>query len=247
MIVVMMDAIQKKNDFIGGLLLAFTTIKPNIVILLVILVLIWAFSRRRWGLVRWFFIWLMLLITLGLFFIPDWPLQNIRAIVHYPDYTTVSTMGSVLIDWLPGVGLQLNWGLTIFLFVLTIIEWASTWGKDFTRFLWTVCFTLTVSQWIGITTDPGNFTLLFLPLVLLFSVIKERWPRWGDWFNLVIMVLMFGGLWALFLRTIEYGNQPQQHPIMFVPMPLITLVGLYWARWWFLRPNRNIVKTPLES
>jgi hypothetical protein len=80
-------------------------------------------------------------------------------------------------------------------------------------------------------------------MVLIFSVWRERWGKAGDWIVLLALLVVFVGLWALFLNTVQYGDQPQQHSIMFLPMPLFVLVGLYWIRWWVLRPTRHILDT----
>ena len=232
--------IRDNNDMVAGFFLAYITIKPNIVLLLILFVLLWAISHRRWTIIGWFFIALVLLIVVGMFFIPDWVLQNVWAILRYPDYTTTGTLGAAFQTWWPGVGTQFKWGLTIFLALLLIVEWWSAWGKGFNHFLWTACLTLAVSQWIGISTDRGNFILLFLPLVLIFSAIADHWRRSGDWVVLGMMVLLLVGLWALFLNTLQYGNQPQQHAVMFVPLPFFVILGLYWIRWWVLRPTRSV-------
>jgi hypothetical protein len=238
-------AIQKDQDVLAGLLLALGTIKPHLVVMLILFVLVWAFSHRRWTLVGWIFGWVFFLCLLGVIFLPDWLMQNIWEIMKFPGYNPALSIGEAFQEWWPGIGTQLKWGLTIFLVALVIFEWSRTVGKGYNQFLWTACLTLAVSQWIGIATDPGNFILLFFPMVLIFSVIKERWNRYGNWIVLGIMILLLVGLWWLFLNTVIYGDQPLQHPVMFVPMPLFVLVGLYWVRWWVIRPTRGISITAL--
>jgi hypothetical protein len=107
--------------------------------------------------------------------------------------------------------------------------------------LWTGSLTLVISQWIGIQTDPGNFILLYLPLVLVFALWVERWGRSGVYVVLVSMALLFFLPWVLFLETVAYGDQPLQHPVMFFPLPLFLLITLYWVRWWGIKPRRLLV------
>jgi hypothetical protein len=95
-----------------------------------------------------------------------------------------------------------------------------------------------VSQWIGIQTDPGNFVLLYFPLVLIWTSWFNRSKIAGLWFTLLSGFVLLFGLWALFLSTVQKGYQPEQNPIMFVPLPLFLLVGLYWVRWWAVRPRK---------
>jgi len=240
-------AIQQKRDVIAGILLAFSTIKPHLVILLIILIIIWAVSHRRWSLVRWFFGGMVALILLGMVFIPDWLQQNLWEVLRFPDYNPELTIGSAFEIWWPGVGTQLKWGLTIFLTILIFVEWWLVQRKEYFHFLWTMCLTFAISQWIGISSDPGNFVLLTLPFVLIFSVIKERWPVGGDWIVLLILIGLFIGIWILFLKTVEYGLQPQQHSVLFIPVPLLAILGLYWSRWWVLRSTRYLSSPNIQT
>jgi hypothetical protein len=241
LIMLSLIAIQQKKDILAGILLAFSTIKPHLVLMLIFLIIIWGVSRRRWTLIRWFIGSMVGLILLGMAFIPDWLLQNLWEILRFPDYNPELTIGTAFETWWPGVGTQLKWGLTIFLTIIILIEWWAVQRKDYFHFLWTLCLTLAVSQWVGISSDPGNFVLLTLPFVLVFAVIKERWPRGGDWIVLVILVSLFIGIWTLFLSTVDYGLQPQQHSVLFIPVPLLALLGLYWSRWWVLHSSRSLL------
>jgi hypothetical protein len=56
------------------------------------------------------------------------------------------------------------------------------------------------------------------------------------------MALLFAGVWWLFLSTLErVGGQPIQAPIMFFPLPVFLMIGLYWVRWWVLRPEQPVL------
>jgi hypothetical protein len=93
-------------------------------------------------------------------------------------------------------------------------------------------------QWIGIQTDPGNFVVLFIPLVLVLAMWEEHWGNKGRLVSVISMVALFIGLWALFLATVQTTDgQPQQHPVLFFPLPILLFIGLYWVRWWAIHPN----------
>lgn len=223
-------AIQLEKDTIAGFLLGYSTIKPNLVLIPILFVVIWAISHKRWKLIGWTFGSVLFFILIGMIFIPDWPLQNIAAILRYPEYTNELTLGAALEGWWPHIGPQLRWGMTIFLAALLAFEWRAALGKGSDRFLWTICLTLTLSQWLGIATDPGNFIILFPAIVVNFAFITEKWKKTGDWIVLINIVILFIGLWFLFLITLEYGDQPTQNPVMYIPLPLFLLIGLYGIR-----------------
>lgn len=235
-------ALRSGRDEFAGVLLALSTIKPHLVVLPIIFILIWTISQRRWRALGWMLISLVLLSVGAALFVPDWPLQNLREILVYSSYNPPGTPGAVFETWLPATGRQLGWGLSAILGLIVIREWIVVRHKDFHWFLWTGSLTLVTSSWIGIQTDPGNFILQFLPLVLVFSVWVERGGRTGTVLSSLALFLLFIVPWVIFLQTVTYGDQPLQHPIMFFPLPLFLLITLYWVRWWAIKPRRLLVE-----
>jgi hypothetical protein len=79
---------------------------------------------------------------------------------------------------------------------------------------------------------------MLLPvLFLVFRVMHERWGRTGLILVFLTMGFLFLGLWMLFLRTVN-GNL--EHSIMYLPLPFLSLLGLWWVRWWVIRPPRTL-------
>ena len=76
-------AIAYERDVVAGLLLGLATIKPQVVVLLVPLVLIWALSNKRWRLIGSTLGTLFFLIILSTALVPDWILQNVRQNLAY--------------------------------------------------------------------------------------------------------------------------------------------------------------------
>lgn len=234
-------ALRSGRDEFAGILLAISTIKPHLVLLPILFIAIWTISTRRWKVLGWMLITLVFLSVSMALFIPDWPLQNLAEIMRYSSYNPPGTPGAVFELWFPATGRILGWILSASLALLVIVEWYLSREKDFRWKLWTFCLTLVVSQWIGIQTDPGNFILLFLPLVLVLTMLVERWGKSGYWVDVVLLGSLFIFPWAIFLQTIQFADQPMQHPLMFFPLPLFLLISLYWVRWWAIRPRQLMV------
>lgn len=235
-------ALRAGRDELAGVLLAFSTIKPHLVVVVIGYVLLWTLFHRRWRTLFWFIMVLAMLSTLAALFIADWPLQNLREVMRYSSYNPPGTLGSALAYWMPGIGRQVGWVVTGLLILLLLGEWLLSLRKEFRWFFWTVCLTLTASQWIGIQTDPGNFITLYIAVVLMFAVWEERAGKAGRPVVLILMTLLFFGPWVLFLQTVSYADQPIQSPIMFFPLPLFLLIGLYWVRWWAIHPARLLIE-----
>ena len=56
-------------------------------------------------------------------------------------------------------------------------------------------------------------------------------------FFLIVMVIIFSVPWVLFFFALPLFGEITKE-IIFLFLPLITVVGLYWIRWWAIRPPR---------
>jgi hypothetical protein len=229
-------ALRNKSDEMAGVLFAFCTIKPQVVLIITIFIYYWAIKQRRFKFIIWHASTIALLLMSTLLLIPSWPIQNLAEIIRYPSYNPPGTFGSALAALLPGIGTQTGWVVTGILALMLLVEWRISLRFDINAFIWCALLTLAASQWIGIQTDPGNFIVLFPALILIFATWEQRWKSIGLILTLSSIVIMLVGLWSLFIYTLEPGYQPQQSPIMFFPLPLFVLACLYWIRWWAVKP-----------
>jgi hypothetical protein len=235
-------AIRARQDGAAGFLLAYATIKPQIMVLLAVYILFWSASQKRWKLFWGFVSSLAFLIATSFLFVPDWLIENLRQILAYSGYTLPGTPREILLEALPGVGNQLGWALTIIMIAALIVEWRASMHKDFIWFYWTALLTLVATNLIGIPTTTENYLALFPALVLVFAAWDTHWRKLGKWLVTLSVVLLFFGLWWLFLSTLQPGDQPTQSPIMFFPFPFFLFFTLYWVRWWVLHPTKPLLE-----
>lgn len=121
----------------------------------------------------------MVVLTLGgMLVIPNWVLQNIWEILNYPAYNPAGSIADVIGNWFPGMGSIVKWVISGSLGLLLVYEWWIARKQEFHWFLWTVCITLLISQWIGIQTDPGNFIVLFTPFVMVIAFLEKVEQVW---------------------------------------------------------------------
>ena len=234
-------AIRAKSDVIAGIFLALSTIKPQMVVLLILFILIWAISTQRWRLIISTLSSLAFMIIIGSFLIPNWVLENVWQLLAYPTYTLPGSPGAILAAWLPGVGSRVGWAITVLLLFLLLFEWWQALRKEFRWFYWTACLTLVLTNLIGVRTETANYIALLPGLILIFAVWDERWHLVGKILIILSGLLLSIGLWWLFVTTIQVADQPIQNPIMFFPVPIFVLIGLYWVRWWAIQPTRPLL------
>ena len=234
-------ALRSGNDTLAGVLFAFSTLKPQMVVLLIGFAMLWTLSQRRWGLTAGFFSTLALLVAATSLLVPDWLLRNAQQLFLYRKVATFSTPGALFMRSLPGVGSQMGWALAGIASILLVWEWwLALRQRDFRRFYWTACLTLVLTPLTGIPTSVDNLVLLLPALVLVFASWEERWAHAGRWLVLVLLFLFLTGFWWYFVA------QPQtfqiEAPFFFFVLPLTLLASLYWVRWWAINPPR----LPLE-
>ncbi len=229
-------AIRANQDELAGVLLGLSTIKPQVVLLFIGFLVFWSIFNRRWKIIAWLLITVAILTGIGILLIPDWIVQNLREVLRYPGYNPPGTVSAALAAIMPNVGTRLGFIVPILVGVVTLVEWIIARKANFRGFLWAACLTLTASLWIGLQTDPGNFIVAVPALVLTFAVWSERWRGIGVTLSLTAMLVIFIGIWAIFLKTVEYTYQPVQSPVMFFPLPIIAFTLLYWVRWWAIKP-----------
>jgi len=228
-------AIKRNGDALGGILLGLSIVKPQMAVLLIPFVFLWAGWARRWTIVVWGVGTIGLLTAVSVLLLPDWPIMWMRQLLEYPTYTDLGPPVSILADALPSlstvIALVLGGALILYLFW----EWAKAMGKPDRWFQWTAALTIVITNLVAFRTATTNYVVLLPVLCLIFSVLAERWGRKGDFVILLAMAAILLGMWGLFLATVE-GNI--ESPIMYLPLPILTLVGLWWARWWAIRAVR---------
>jgi hypothetical protein len=231
---------QNRNE-VAGILLAMSAIQPQMVILPIMFTLIWAGSQKRRLIILWFFIALIIFSIVGLFLVPNWVLPYLRLLFSFPKNFPAGSPAVFFQNLWPGLGKQLGWAFNAVLAVILLTEWWLALRREFRWFLWTISLTIVVSQWIGIPTIPANFVILLLPLVLIAAMLAERWPRGGSWAAAIGCMLLFTWEWVLYYRDVTSSNPGMQLNLL-IPLPLILLIGLYWVRWWAIKPRRMLIE-----
>ena len=228
-------AIKRGSDPLAGILLGLSIAKPQMAVLLIPFVFLWAGWARRWSIVAWGVGSIAGLLAVSILLIPDWPVMWLRQLLEYPSYSYLGPPVSILAGAIPSLsaGIALVLGGTLLLYLFW--EWVKAAGKSDRWFQWTAALTIVLTNLVAFRTATANYVVLLPALCLVFSVLVERWGARGNGVVLFAMAALLIGLWVLFLATVE-GNT--ENPIMYLPVPILALLGLWWARWWAIRAVR---------
>ena len=225
-------AIQRRQDPVAGVLLALTLSKPQMAVLLIPFVLLWAVSTRRLQILAWGIGTMLLLLIASLALIPSWPTEWARQIIDYTSYTAVGPPVSILAGLIPSGSGPITLVLTGVGLIYLAFVWQQALGKEDRWFQWSAAVTIAMTNLIALRTATTNYVVMLPAFILVFTVWNERWGTQANPPILIALFGLFGGLWTLFLITVE-GNQ--EHPALYLPVPLLSLAGLWWSRWWVLR------------
>jgi len=226
--------LQTRRDLWAGILLALSTVKPQMAFLLLPWLLLWS-----WGTGRREMVWstigtLVFLWGTSFVLLPNWLTGWIRQVMEYPSYTGPGSPFTALAAWMPLppegqrlVGVVLH--IAGLLYLLSL--WKKTWKAQDRPFLWVTAMTLLMTNLLGIRTGTTHALMLIPAMALIGAWYTERGP--GGMRLLAGLLGLLGlGEWVLFLVTLR-GNA--EHPIMFFPLPLAVWIGLEMVRPVFAR------------
>jgi len=227
--------IKRNQDQLAGLLLALGISKPQMLFLVLPFIMLWAYSHRRFSLIWGFFSNAFILLLISLLFIPNWPLQMLWQMLEYPEYSDrIGSLINIITSPLPGIQRQLELALWIFFIIYLIAEWWLAMKKGPHWFLWTAAMTLVLTNFLTARIATTNYVMMVPALVLIFHYLVKRWEGVGQILVWGILVVAVVGLGLLFFNSVQ-GNLEQA--AMYIPLPIFCLFGLWWVRWWAIRPS----------
>jgi hypothetical protein len=231
------------QDTTAGLLLSLTfSAFPSSGLILIVL-LIWGASQRRWSLLSGYFSGVIFLLVISWLVMPAWFMEWAAIMFEtYQGWDWINTPMMSLAALLPGIALPLSIFLHGVLIVYSIMLTITILGQSGRFFIYKL-FTIFIIAYL-LHVQPSIFLLLLmLPgMFLVFRSWSERWGLFGNLLSWGVLLLIGVGSWLSFFSEIDF-TQPSFGPWLTVGYPLLVLLGMIWIRWWALR----IPKLPYET
>lgn len=234
-------------DELAGALLVLCAFQWEIsgpFLLFVVISLVWA---KRWRAFQAAAMLAIVLLVISFLLYPEWVIPFLRAVWNSLQVNYGFSTHLILTRYIPGIGNLLSRGLTLALIVLLGFEWNTSRNRNFLHFFWAACLTLSVAPLLGMRSEMDQLVVLLIPLVLIVVIAHERWKGvLGVLVNLILLVIV-GIPWLIFVDVIPTPGLLSED-VLFLIMPVFTVIGLYWIRWWTIRPPQtwvdrmNIVK-----
>ena len=219
-------ALNRRLDLLAGIALGISTYKPQLGLLLLPALGLWALRFGRWHFVVSLIVTTLLMYGVSLVLLPAWPGEWWAQVSSYNGYTEIGAPVAIITGtYLPFLGRPGEILLTVALVGLVAWAWATLlWRRDMRYFNWTVALTLTVTHITLLRTATPHYVVFLVVLVFTF---RELYRTGGPIPVLVSMAILTFGLWALFFMTLYVRFES---PLMYLPLPLLALLLLLFMR-----------------
>lgn len=250
MVTLALWSLWSRYGLLSGVFLALSTVKPQMVFLLIPLIVVWAVVKRRCSVLVGFAVAVLVLAGSGLLWAPTWIVDYVAGVLSYADYTAYGSTVWLLTEYyFPFLGPPVNIALSLALGAYLIWSWrkVSTW--TWWEFCWGTGLALIVTQFVAPRTATTNYVVLMLPLLLVFRALSTQVFR-GNLYVLIFQAVSVFGFWALFAATIvtERGlNLPPENPIMYLPLPIVLFVVFVVARDRLIRSDGSVIREGVTS
>jgi hypothetical protein len=226
-----LSAIRAGRDAVGGVLLAASLFKPQLGVGFVVYIVVWAIVVRRGALLGWFVTSLVALGGTSLLVDPSWPAGMARQMIEYLALP-VSLSPLARLAGSLGLGNVGAWVLSGIVLLYLAWEWKDSLPGDERRLIWTLGMTQAVVLLVAPFGIAANLVTLLLPIVVILEAWYGRQGRSVDAPAIILLLLVGVFSWLVSLESQDSG-QPSLWLVLGVP--LLTMVGLFWVRWWSTR------------
>ncbi len=237
-------AIIKHRDWLAGVTLGLSLIKPQISFLLVPSIFLWSLARRRGKLALGLASTVGVLLIVPFLILPTWLTEFGQRLGEYANYS----------PFLPPVALAVDrcclgaasWLYPLAVAALVVLAGVYWWGAarnaGAEHLLWAFGATLIISMLISPQIAIVNQVVLLIPL---FGILKAVWVRGrnGAWIGCGLLALFGAGLWVLsWLPPISTASlrYPVEHQVMSPILPWT--LGFLW-----LVVPRRATRVPREA
>jgi hypothetical protein len=195
-----MNALVTRRFILAGGLLALATIKPQLVVLLVLWLFVWVVGnwRERQRVLWSFAITVAALVGAGELLLPGWIHEFRGAVASYYRYTGGGT--SVLdVLLLPKIGRVTSLALVSLMLSLT---WRlREKGRMTSEFQWSFCFVMATTLLVIPTFAPYNQLLLLPAVMLLVRARSDLWRK-GAFFRAFVATTAASVFWSYFAALV---------------------------------------------
>ena len=231
-------SLRAETDMLTGGLIGLSLYHAEVGGLFIFLIILRAFQQRRTGVFVGLFMASSILLAISFLLYPDWIIPFLRATVNDSRSDYGFSIHGLFIRFWPEHGEFAAWILIPAMLLLLVYEISTARSRNIQRDHWVACLTLAATPLVGFRTELGSLVVLVLPMALVLSMFYTRWRRWGNALSILFLLAVILVPWLTDHFAVErYARSAQEFAFWF--LPILTIAGLYWIRWWAFNPPRT--------
>jgi hypothetical protein len=223
-------AIELEADELGGAMAALALVNIEATGLVFIALVVWAISTGRWRVLYGLGMMWAILVGISFVLLSSWILPFLGSVLGNWRSGVLPSTFSLFEGWFPGIGQRLAQILAVGALTILFMEWRAVRQQDVRWLFWTACLSVAVTPLLGFPTVPSWLVLTLPGVILVVSVMVQRWGALGFASAILVVVGLFFGLWSA-----QLGRAQSVFVLLY---PLLLTILLYWVRWWAVRPPR---------
>lgn len=225
-------AIAKNRDTLAGVMLAFSTLKPQNSFLVVPLVLLWALVIHRRRILTAFAGVFASLLVVSFILEPDWFDSWLDRVTGYAGYAATYPTTYILADIFPEPLDAVLYGVFSGLLVLFMLNFwkALLWDGDTNNLWWVFFLTATVTLMISPRTATTSYVEMY-PVLYITAMLMSHKKQ--TWIVVVGVLVLLFGYWVLHIATVppkSEGGAGREARIVYVVFPVLILALLWGYR-----------------
>ena len=234
--------ITDEQDTTAGFILALTISSFATSGLLLLLLLVWSISTKRWSILAATLSGFVFLTVLSFLILPSWFMSWASVLIGVvQEGAWFSTPLLQLAQLLPGIASFLQIFLHALAGIYALYTLITTFGQTGRPFIYKISGFFIVAYLLHIQGSIIYLPLVIPAMLLVFRFWSERWGKLGQWVSWGVLVLVGAGSWIMIYPDVNF-SEPVETPLLAIGYPLFVLLGIVWIRWWAL----SIPKLPYE-
>jgi hypothetical protein len=103
---------------------------------------------------------------------------------------------------------------------------------------WVAFLTLAVNPMLGFAIFPSNHVVFIPAFVLVVALAWERWVKSRMLVSALLLTIVLLFSFGLYYYQGLFTAMSLYSDLLRILPPVLTTIGLYWMRWWAIRPPR---------
>jgi len=223
------------QDTSAGFILALTFSSAASVGLVLLILLVWSISQKRWSLLTSFFSGVIFLLVVSWLVLPAWFMDWASVMLNlYDGLDWLNTPLMGLASLLPGIADFFSIFLHAAFLLYGLIILITLKGKSGRVFIYKIFSFFIIVYLVNIQGSIIHLLLVIPAMLMVFRFWSERWKLFGKLLSWGTLFLIGFGSWLLVFSQIDFTTSFDV-PLLSIGYPIFVSMGLFWIRWWALR------------